>query len=198
MRPEPHRLEIRVRYAEVDRQGQVHSSRYPVYLEMGRTEMQAAVGLAQLEKLPAFAAARKKNWARLRRALEKYSGSLLLPEPAPRSDPSWFGFLITVKAGAGFTRDQLVAHLERNKVQTRMLFAGNLVKHPCFDAMRASGRGFRTVAAPSRRPASALPVTDRVMNGAFWLGVYPGLTGEMLGYVIKTFEAFFRGPLGSR
>ena len=146
------------------------------------TEMQAAVGLAQLKKFPAFAEARRKNWAYLRKALDKYSAKLVLPEPARHSDPCWFGFLITVKEKAGFTRDQLVAHLEANKVQTRMLFAGNLVKHPCFDGMRASGRGFRV--------AAGLPVTDRIMNGTFWIGVYPGMTPAMLKYMVKVFEGF--------
>ena len=146
------------------------------------TEMQAAVGLAQLKKFPAFAEARRKNWAYLRKALDKYSAKLVLPEPARHSDPCWFGFLITVKEKAGFTRDQLVAHLEANKVQTRMLFAGNLVKHPCFDGMRASGRGFRV--------AGGLPVTDRIMNGTFWIGVYPGMTPAMLKYMVKVFEGF--------
>ncbi|MDT8287922.1 MAG: lipopolysaccharide biosynthesis protein RfbH, partial [Elusimicrobiales bacterium] len=100
------------------------------------TEMQAAIGLAQLKKFPGFVEARKRNWARLRKALEPFKDSLVLPEPTPNSDPSWFGFLVTVRENAGFTRDQLVQHLERSKVQTRMLFAGNLVKHPCFDEMR--------------------------------------------------------------
>ena len=140
------------------------------------------MGLAQLKKFPAFAEARRKNWAYLRKALDKYSAKLVLPEPARHSDPCWFGFLITVKEKAGFTRDQLVAHLEANKVQTRMLFAGNLVKHPCFDGMRASGRGFRV--------AAGLPVTDRIMNGTFWIGVYPGMTPAMLKYMVKVFEGF--------
>jgi CDP-6-deoxy-D-xylo-4-hexulose-3-dehydrase len=149
------------------------------------TEMQAAVGLAQLKKLPAFVEARKKNWAYLRKALEKYSARLILPEPAPKADPSWFGFLITVRENAGFTRDQLVAHLEKNKVQTRMLFAGNLIKHPCFDEMRKTGKGYR---APGE-----LKNTDRIMNDTFWLGVYPGMTKEMLAYVAGVFSAFMGG-----
>jgi len=147
------------------------------------TEMQAAVGLAQLEKFPKFAAARKKNWAYLRKALARYSDKLVLPEPAANSDPSWFGFLVTVKDKAGFTRDQLVAHLENNKVQTRMLFAGNLVKHPCFDEMRKSGKGFRV--------AGKLENTDRILNSAFWIGVYPGMTAEMLRYMAGVFKEFF-------
>lgn len=151
------------------------------------TEMQAAVGLAQLKKFPAFSAARKNNWAYLRQSLDKYSNKLVLPEPAQHCDPCWFGFLVTVKDHSGFTRAQLVAHLENNKVQTRMLFAGNLLRHPCFDGMRASGLGFRTVAAGR---GATLPVTDRVMNNSFWLGVYPGMTGAMLKYVAGVFGSF--------
>ena len=146
------------------------------------TEMQAAVGLAQLDKFPRFVEARKKNWAYLRKALEKYSDKLILPEPTPKSDPSWFGFLITVRKDAGFTREQLVSHLEKNKVQTRMLFAGNLIKHPCFDQMRQSGKGFRTVGKMSN--------TDRIMNDTFWIGVYPGMTAQVLRYIADTFRSF--------
>lgn len=146
------------------------------------TEMQAAVGLAQLKKLPAFAAARRKNWAYLREALDKYSDKLILPEASELSDPSWFGFLVTIKEDAGFTRDRLVAHLEKNKIQTRMLFAGNLVKHPCFDELRRSGQGFRV--------AGTLKNTDRILRGSFWIGVYPGMTGEMLRYVVEVFGSF--------
>lgn len=146
------------------------------------TEMQAAIGLAQLKKFPSFVEARKKNWACLRKALAPLAGQLLLPEAAPKSEPSWFGFLVTVRKDAGFTRDALVTHLESNKVQTRMLFAGNLVKHPCFDAMRKSGKGYRAV--------GALPNTDRIMNDTFWIGVYPGMTRPMLKYIAATFASF--------
>ncbi len=156
------------------------------------TEMQAAVGLAQLDKFPSFAEARKKNWAFLRKALAPFSGQLVLPEPAPHSDPSWFGFLVTVKAAAGFTRDQLVNHLESHKVQTRMLFAGNLVKHPCFDEMRRTGRGFRVVSAGPAGRAASLPVTDTILNNTFWIGVYPGMTREMLGYIAENFGSFLK------
>lgn len=149
------------------------------------TEMQAAVGLAQLKKFPAFAEARKKNWAYLRKALDKYSDKLVLPEPAAHSDPSWFGFLLTVKDNAGFTRPQLVAHLEKNKVQTRMLFAGNLIKHPCFDEMRQTGKGYRVV--------GHLENTDRILNNTFWVGVYPGMTREMLEYMAGVFKVFLDG-----
>jgi CDP-6-deoxy-D-xylo-4-hexulose-3-dehydrase len=149
------------------------------------TEMQAAVGLAQLKKFPAFVEARKKNWARLRKALAPFSKQLVLPEPTPGSDPSWFGFLITVKENAGFTRDQIVSHLEKNKVQTRMLFAGNLVKHPCFDEMRKSKKGYRV--------SGKLENTDRILNNTFWVGVYPGMTPKILEYMSEVFKSFFNG-----
>ncbi len=159
------------------------------------TEMQAAIGLAQLKKLPGFVRARKDNWSYLRKALASFSDKLLLPEPTPGSDPSWFGFVVTVKKDAGFTREQLVAHLEKHKVQTRMLFAGNLVKQPCFDPMRKSGRGFRVVSIGARSTGSggsSLPVTDRIMRDTFWIGVYPGMTSGMVKYVADTFIGFMK------
>ncbi|OGR64992.1 MAG: lipopolysaccharide biosynthesis protein RfbH [Elusimicrobia bacterium GWB2_63_22] len=148
------------------------------------TEMQAAIGLAQLKKFPAFVEARKKNWAYLRKALSPYAKQLILPEATPKADPSWFGFLVTVHENAGFKRDALVAHLENNKVQTRMLFAGNLIKHPCFDAMRKSGKDYRV--------AGKLENTDRILNSTFWVGVYPGMKPEMLKYMAKTFTDFLK------
>jgi CDP-6-deoxy-D-xylo-4-hexulose-3-dehydrase len=158
------------------------------------TEMQAAIGLAQLEKLPAFVETRKNNWLFLRRALAPFSDKLVLPDPTPGSDPSWFGFLMTVRKNAGFTREQLVAHLEKHKVQTRMLFAGNLIKQPCFDEMRKSGKGFRVV--PGRTPPASLPVTDRIMNDTFWIGVYPGMDREKLEYTSSIFNLFFKTAKG--
>jgi CDP-6-deoxy-D-xylo-4-hexulose-3-dehydrase len=140
------------------------------------TDMQAAIGCAQLEKLPFFIEARKKNWKLLRDGLSDLSDKFILPEPTPESDPSWFGFILTVREGAGFMRDDIVNYLESNGIQTRMLFAGNLIKHPCFDEMRKSGQGFRAV--------SGLPVTDRIMCDTFWIGVYPGMTEEIIGYMI--------------
>jgi CDP-6-deoxy-D-xylo-4-hexulose-3-dehydrase len=96
-----------------------------------------------------------------------------------------------VKEDAGFTRDTVVSHLEKNGIQTRMLFAGNLIKHPCFDEMRREGKGFRVVAGPQTvQPSNPLPVTDRIMNDAFWVGVYPGMTEEMLGFMVKTIKNF--------
>ncbi len=141
------------------------------------TDMQAAIGCAQLEKLPQIIQARKENWKYLQTNLEKYSDKIILPTHADNADPSWFGFLICVKDDAGFTRDEMVAHLEKHNIQTRMLFAGNLIKHPCFDEMRASGEGFRIV--------GELKNTDKIMSNVFWIGVYPGMTKEMLDYMIE-------------
>jgi len=153
-----------------------------VYSEFGfnlkATDMQAAIGLAQLEKMPEFVAARRANYAFLREALKPVEDLLIMPEATPGSDPSWFGYLMTVREGTPITRDALVAALEAAKVQTRMLFAGNMVRQPVFDAMRASGEGYRIV--------GELTNTDRIMNDAFWIGVYPGMTEEMLAYMAGT------------
>jgi CDP-4-dehydro-6-deoxyglucose reductase, E1 len=154
------------------------------------TDMQAAVGCAQLEKLPSFVEARRRNWRRLRDGLNDLSDALVLPEPTPQSDPSWFGFLVTVKEDAGFSRKGIVAHLESKGIQTRMLFAGNLLKHPCFDEMRAEGRGYRVV--------GDLRNTDRVMSHSFWVGVYPGMTEGMVDYMITEIRAFIRAAAGAR
>jgi CDP-6-deoxy-D-xylo-4-hexulose-3-dehydrase len=149
------------------------------------TDLQAAIGCAQLEKLPGFTEARKRNWKTLRDGLSDLAGKFILPEPSPGTDPSWFGFLLTVRKEAGFAREEIVGHLEKSGIQTRMLFAGNLIKHPCFDEMRASGRGYRVVGDLSN--------TDRIMNDTFWVGVYPGLTEEMLAFTIGRFRAFLAG-----
>jgi len=138
------------------------------------TDMQAAIGCAQLEKFPSFVKRRKSNWRRLREGLKDLQDKLILPEAAPNSDPSWFGFLITCKTGVN--RNKLVQHIESNNIQTRMLFAGNLVKHPCFDELRKSGEGYRVV--------GNLDVTDQIMNDTFWIGVYPGMTDEMIDRMI--------------
>jgi CDP-6-deoxy-D-xylo-4-hexulose-3-dehydrase len=140
------------------------------------TEMQAAVGCAQLRKLPAFIAARRRNWQRLRDGLDGLRGALAFAEPTAGSDPSWFGFLITVEREAGFSRNELAGRLERDGIQTRMLFAGNITRQPCFDELRRAGSGYRVV--------GDLAVTDRVMSDTLWLGVYPGLTEEMLDHVV--------------
>ncbi|MBQ7101319.1 MAG: DegT/DnrJ/EryC1/StrS family aminotransferase, partial [Clostridia bacterium] len=140
------------------------------------TDLQAAVGCAQLEKFPGFVERRKHNFARLRKALECASDKLILPVACENSDPSWFGFLLTCKEGVD--RKKVVPYIERKGVQTRMLFAGNLTKHPCFDEMRKSGEGYRIV--------GGLENTDRIMNDTFWVGVYPGMTDEMIDYMAKT------------
>ncbi|MDU0459971.1 MAG: lipopolysaccharide biosynthesis protein RfbH [Geobacteraceae bacterium] len=149
------------------------------------TDMQAAIGCAQLEKLDGFTAARKKNWKILRDGLAGLDDRLMLPEATENSDPSWFGFLLTVREGSGLSRDRIVNHLESKGVQTRMLFAGNLIKHPCFDEMRAGGSGYRV--------AGELENTDRIMRDTFWVGVYPGMTEDMLGYMVETVRAFVAG-----
>lgn len=151
------------------------------------TDMQAAIGSAQLEKLPDFIEARKNNWYLLRSGLSDMDKQFILPEPTPDSDPSWFGFLLTVREDAGFTREQLVWHLENNGIQTRMLFAGNLIKHPCFDEMRSIGKDFRVIPnSISCQISNPLPVTDRIMRDTFWVGVYPGMKNEMIDYMIDS------------
>ena len=137
------------------------------------TEMQAAIGCEQLKKFPAFVERRRENWARLRAGLEAVEDRLILPEAAPNSNPSWFGFLLTCREGVD--RNRVVRYVEEKGIQTRMLFAGNLVKHPCFDELRASGKGYRVVAN--------LENTDRIMRDTFWVGVYPGMTDEMVDYM---------------
>ena len=139
------------------------------------TDMQAAVGRAQLQKLPSFIDARKKNWARLREGLDPLSDRLILPEPTPGSDPSWFGFLISVRPESGLVRDEITTALEARGIQTRLLFGGNLLRHPCFEALDEG----------AFRVAGSLENTDFVMNNTFWIGVYPGLTGEMIDRMIR-------------
>ncbi|MFP4467299.1 MAG: lipopolysaccharide biosynthesis protein RfbH [Candidatus Goldiibacteriota bacterium] len=141
------------------------------------TEMQAAIGCAQLEKLPGFIEARRRNWQYLRENLEELSGTIILPEPAADSIPSWFGFLMTVKEDAPVKRDEMVRALEDKGIQTRMLFAGSLIKHPCFDEMRKTGSGYKI--------AGELRNTEIIMNNTFWVGVYPGMTEEMLSVMAK-------------
>ena len=134
------------------------------------TDMQAAVGCAQLRKFPSFVERRIHNFNYLKEALKGTEDKLILPEACENSEPSWFGFLITCREGVD--RNQLVQKIEEKGVQTRMLFAGNLIKHPCFDQMRATGKGYRV--------AGSLENTDRIMTDTFWIGVYPGMTDAML------------------
>ncbi len=139
------------------------------------TDMQAAIGCAQLKKFPAFAERRRHNFWRLKAALAGTEEKLILPEACENSDPSWFGFLITCKEGT--IRNSLVSYMEQHNIQTRMLFAGNLLRHPCFDQMRASGKGYRVI--------GDLANTDRIMKDSFWVGVYPGMTDEMIDYMAQ-------------
>lgn len=140
------------------------------------TDMQAAVGCAQLEKFPKFVERRRHNFARLHEGLKDLKDKLILPVACENSNPSWFGFMMTCKAG--IDRNKVVQKIEEKGVQTRMLFAGNLIKHPCFDEMRAQGCGYRVV--------GDLMNTDRIMNDTFWVGVYPGMTDEMVDDMIKS------------
>jgi CDP-6-deoxy-D-xylo-4-hexulose-3-dehydrase len=143
------------------------------------TDMQAAIGVAQLEKLDGFVAARQRNWQRLRDGLAAFSDVLGLPEATPKSEPSWFGFTVTVRDDAPFSRGDLMAWLQERKIDTRQVFGGNLLRQPAYREM------------PHRVPGS-LANTDVVMRQAFWIGCYPGLTDEMIDYVIETFGQFVR------
>ena len=147
------------------------------------TDMQAAVGVAQLRKLPSFVERRQHNFARLRAALADMEEFFILPEATEHAHPSWFGFLLTCRKG--IDRTKIVRYIEEHGIQTRMLFAGNLTKHPCFDEMRRSGEGYRI--------AGTLDVTDRIMNDTFWLGVYPGLTDEKIDYMAQIIKDAVRG-----
>lgn len=139
------------------------------------TDMQAAVGCAQIEKFPSFVERRIHNFNKLKEGLKELEDRLILPEACENSNPSWFGFLITCKEGTD--RNELVKYLEKHGIQTRNLFAGNLIKHPCFDEIRNDKNAYRIV--------GNLENTDRIMNDTFWIGVYPGMTDEKIDYMIK-------------
>lgn len=141
------------------------------------TDMQAAVGCEQLKKLPYFVKKRKENWKALKNELAGLEEFLILPEPEKNSDPSWFGFLISIRQNTTIKRNDLVNYIESKGIQTRMLFSGNLIKHPCFNEMRESQRGYRVV--------GTLENTDLIMNNTFWVGVYPGMSEEMITYMGK-------------
>ena len=157
-----------------------------VYSHLGynlkATDMQAAIGCAQLEKLPDFIGARKLNWVHLRNYLDCLSEYLLLPEREELSEPSWFGFMVTVKDNSPKTRNEIVRHLEEKKIQTRMLFSGNITRHPCFEHLE-EGVDYRI--------CDTLENTDYIMNNSFWIGVYPGMTEEMLDYMIESLKELF-------
>ncbi len=140
------------------------------------TEMQASIGCAQLDKFPSFVEKRKENFNTLKSLLKCVEDKLILPEACENSDPSWFGFMITCKDGV--SKNKVVQYCEEKGVQTRMLFSGNIIRQPVFDEMRKSGEGYRVV--------GNLTVTDQVMNNSFWIGVYPGMTDDMLRYMAKT------------
>ena len=142
------------------------------------TDLQAAIGCAQLDKFPSFVEKRRHNFARLWKKLEDTQDQLILPAAAEHSEPSWFGFLITCREGVD--RNRLVRYIESKGVQTRMLFAGNLTKHPCFDEMRKTGGGYRI--------AGGLENTDRIMADTFWIGVYPGMTDEKIDYMARVIK----------
>lgn len=140
------------------------------------TDMQAAVGVEQLKKFPAFIERRRYNWDRLHKALESVSDKLILPEPVENSEPSWFGFLITIKEDSGLDRNKVTRYIEDHNIQTRLLFSGNIIKHPCFDQIRGTD---------AYRVVGELINTDFIMNNTFWVGVYPGMTDEKIDYMAK-------------
>jgi CDP-4-dehydro-6-deoxyglucose reductase, E1 len=146
------------------------------------TDMQAAVGVAQLERLPRFIEARRRNFATLHAGLRELDDVLVLPEATPHSEPSWFGFPILVREDAPFTRDALTRFLESRRIATRLLFGGNLVRQPAYADVR-------------HRVVGDLANSDRVLHGAFWIGVHPGLSEEMLAYMIERVNAFCRGAV---
>ena len=141
------------------------------------TDLQAAVGVEQLKKFPAFIERRRHNWDRLHTALKCVQDKIILPEPAKKSRPSWFGFLISIKPETDLSGNRVTRYIESHNIQTRLLFSGNLIKHPCFDQIRGT---------EAYRVASSLTSTDFIMNNTFWVGVYPGMTDDMIDYMAKT------------
>ena len=140
------------------------------------TDLQAAIGCEQLKKFPGFIERRRHNWDRLHKALESIQDKVILPEPAEGSRPSWFGFLISVRPESGLKRNEVTRYIEEHNVQTRLLFSGNLIKHPCFDQIRGTD---------AYRVAGGLENTEFIMNNTFWVGVYPGMTDEMIDYMAQ-------------
>ncbi len=138
------------------------------------TEMQAAIGCEQLKKLPEFTRRRRENKDKLYDLLKKHEDILILPEAAENSDPSWFGFLMTIRPESGVRRNEVTRFLEEHNIQTRLLFSGDLIKHPCFDSIRNTER-YKVI--------GDLKNTDLIMNNSFWIGVYPGMTDKMLEYM---------------
>lgn len=140
------------------------------------TDLQAAIGVEQLKKFPSFIEKRRHNWDRLHTALKSVSDKLILPEPAENSIPSWFGFIISIKREAGLDRNSVIKYIEAHNIQTRLLFSGNLIKHPCFDQIRGTA---------AYRVVGGLENTDFVMENSFWVGVYPGMTDAMIDHMAK-------------
>lgn len=146
------------------------------------TDMQAAVGCAQIDKLSYFIKRRKENFEILHDGLKKYDDYFILPEATEGSDPSWFGFLISLRENIGFSKNEIIEYLESKGIQTRTLFAGNIIKHPCFDDIRENNGKYRTI--------GNLNNTNYIMENSFWLGVYPGMDNEKLNYIISSFHDF--------
>lgn len=147
------------------------------------TDMQAAVGVEQLKKFPDFIKARRHNWERLRKKLVEISDKVILPEPCENSEPSWFGFLLSIREDSGLERDRVTRYIEDHNIQTRLLFSGNLIKHPCFDEIRGT---------EAYRVSGDLIVTDFIMTHAFWVGVYPGMTDEKVDYMAQIIKEAVR------
>lgn len=143
------------------------------------TDLQAAVGCEQLKKFPSFIKRRRRNWDRLRNALSPLTDRLILPEPCDNSEPSWFGFLISVRPHSGLNRNEITKYIEKHNIQTRLLFSGNIIKHPAFDQIRGTNR---------YRVSGDLTNTDFVMNNTFWIGVYPGMTDAMIDYMAEVID----------
>ena len=148
------------------------------------TDLQAAIGCAQLEKLPDFVAKRRAHWEYLHQGLQDVSDVLILPEKAVHAEPCWFGFIVTVKDGAPVSGAEVIKQLEQHNIQTRRLFSGNITRHPCFDDL-VEGKDYRVV--------GVLEKTDYVMDHSFWVGVYPGMTEPMLDYMIKVMRDAVHG-----
>jgi dTDP-4-amino-4,6-dideoxygalactose transaminase len=136
--------------------------------------MQAAIGVEQLKKVPGFTEKRRHNWGRLHKALEDVQDRIILPVPTVDSDPSWFGFLISIRPESGLVRRDVIEKIESHNIQTRLLFSGNIIKQPCFDEIRGTD---------AYRVAGCLDNTDFIMENTFWVGVYPGMTDAMIDYM---------------
>lgn len=147
------------------------------------TDLQAAVGVEQLKKFPSFVEKRKHNWKRLHKALECVQDKVILPEACENSDPSWFGFLISIKPETGLDRNEVTKYIENKNVQTRLLFSGNIVKQPCFNEIRDT-KAYRVI--------GNLATSDFVVNNTFWVGVYPGMTDTMVDYMAQTIKEAVR------